>query len=123
LTVPPLSSAPADRAGALRICVASLLALGGLALLWELVLAPARPGGSWLALKALPVLALVPGVARGSRRAGQVATLLVPWYAAEGIARAASESGRHAVVAGTSALLALVAFTALLAWLRKPRGG
>ena len=101
--------------------MASLLALGGLALLWELVLAPARPGGSWLALKALPVLALVPGVARGSRRAGQAATLLVPWYAAEGIVRAASEQGRHALVAATSALLAIAAFGALLLWLRRAR--
>jgi uncharacterized membrane protein len=113
-------SAPA-RHRAPRVAFVSVLALGGLALLWETVLAPARPGGSWLALKALPLLALVPGLARGSRRAGQVASLLVPWYAAEGIARASSEHGRHALVAGTSAVLAIGGFVALLAWLRRPR--
>jgi len=119
-----LTAAPVDAAARLRAARAAfalLLALGGLALLWETVLAPARPGGSWLALKALPLFALVPGVARGRRRAGQVATLLVPWYAAEGIARAASEQGRHALVAATSAALAIAAFAALLAWLRRPR--
>ena len=120
MTVPYPPVAP-DRAGALRASVAALLALGGLALLWELLLAPARPGGSWLALKAVPVLALIPSLARGSRRAGQAASLLVPWYAAEGIARAASEHGRHALVAATSAVLAVGAFVALLALLRRPR--
>jgi len=119
LTAGPVN-APA-RFGSARAAFVLLLALGGLAFLWETLLAPARPGGSWLALKALPLLALVPGVARGHRRAGQVASLLVPWYAAEGIARAASEQGRHALVAAAAALLAIATFAALLAWLRRPR--
>jgi uncharacterized membrane protein len=119
LTAAPDLAPAQARAG--RAAFALLLALGGLALLWETLLAPARPGGSWLALKALPLLALAPGVARGSRRAGQIASLLVPWYAAEGIARAASETGRHALVAATSAALAIAAFAALLLWLRRPR--
>ena len=119
MTGAPVEAAARRRAP--RAAFALVLALGGLALLWETVLAPARPGGSWLALKALPLLALVPGLARGRRRAGQVASLLVPWYAAEGLARAASEHGRHALVAATSAVLAIGAFVALLAWLRRPR--
>jgi len=101
-----------------RTAFAGLLALTVLAVLWELVLAPARPGGTWLALKAVPLAVLLPGVARGSRRVRQVATLIVPWYAAEGIVRAMTEAGRHALVAGMSAALALVTFVALLAWLR-----
>ena len=37
------------------LAVASLLGLIALSLAWELWLAPVRPGGSWLALKALPL--------------------------------------------------------------------
>jgi uncharacterized membrane protein len=108
--------------GAARLAVAGLVALALLAVLWELALAPLRPGGTWLALKALPALALVPGVARGSRRARQAALLALPWYAAEGIVRAFSEAGRHAVVAATGTLLAATTFVALLVWLRGERG-
>ena len=44
--------------GSRRLAVASLLALIVLCLAWELFLAPLRPGGSWLALKALLCLVL-----------------------------------------------------------------
>ncbi|HKW79433.1 MAG TPA: DUF2069 domain-containing protein, partial [Casimicrobiaceae bacterium] len=90
-----------------RGTVAALTALALLECLWELWLAPLRPGGSWLALKALPIFALLPGVARGELRARQWALLLLPWYVAEGIVRAVSESGRQALVAGAAAALAL----------------
>jgi uncharacterized membrane protein len=43
----PLLPARALHASA-RIAFAGLLALTVLAALWELVLAPARPGGTWL---------------------------------------------------------------------------
>jgi uncharacterized membrane protein len=104
-----------------RVAVAALAALALLALLWETVLAPLRPGSAWLALKALPLLVLLPGVARGRLRARQIASLLLPWYVAEGLVRALTEHGRHALVAALSALLALCAFAAILAWLRGER--
>ena len=107
--------------GVARLGVAALIALSMLALLWETVLAPLRPGGTWLALKALPLLLLLPGVARGTRRARQVASLLLPWYVAEGLVRALTEHGRHALVAAAAALIALCAFAAILAWLRRER--
>jgi len=105
-------------AAAARIATSGLVALALLALLWETALAPLRPGGTWLALKALPLAALIPGTLRGARRARQVATLLLPWYAAEGLVRAFSEQGRHALVAALAAVVAVVTFIALLAWLR-----
>ena len=37
------------------LAVGSLLGLIALSLAWELWLAPLRPGGSWLVLKALPL--------------------------------------------------------------------
>ena len=45
----------------------SLIALIFLCLTWELWLAPLRPGGSWLVLKLLPLLAALMGVLRGRR--------------------------------------------------------
>lgn len=110
---------PADRWR--RALVAVLAALTLLEILWELWLAPVKPGGSWLALKALPLAALWPPIARGRLRAGQWALLLLPWYVAEGVVRAWSEAGQQALCAATAAALALVALAAGLAWVRALR--
>jgi len=101
----------------------TLIGLAGLVLLeflWETVLAP-QPGGAWLALKAVPLAVLFPGTARGQRRSRQWLSLLLPLYFAEAVTRAASESGRHALVAAMAAAFAAVAFVALLAWFRAER--
>lgn len=100
-----------------RITVAALVALTLLEILWEAVLAPI-PGARWLAVKALPLAVLVPGVAQGRRRPRQWLALLVPFYFAEAIVRALTESGRHAMVAAMAAALAVVTFVAVLAWFR-----
>lgn len=101
-----------------RAAAASLIALALLELLWELWLAPLKSGGSSLALKAVPLLALTPAVARGRVRARQWTLLLLPWYVAEGVVRAFSESGRQALCAGAAAALALAALAAGLGWFR-----
>lgn len=118
-----MSGAPdiAPRALA-RASFAGLLALVALEFLWETALAPLRAGGGWLALKALPLALLLPGVGRGVRRSRQWLALLLPWYAAEGIVRAWSEAGRHAAVAAMAAILAVVTFACVLAWFRKAPG-
>ena len=105
-------------APAARIAVAGTFALIALELLWELLLAPLAPRGSWLALKAVPLAALAPGVARGHRRARQWLALLLPFYAAEALVRAIAETGRHAIVASVTCAVAAAVFVALLAWLR-----
>lgn len=94
-----------------------------LELMWELWLAPIRPGGSWLALKALPLALLWPSLARGAHRAGQWLALLLPFYATEGIVRAWSEPGRYRVVAATVTVVAILAFVALLASMRQRQRG
>lgn len=106
-----------------RVGAASLVALALFEILWELWLAPLRPGGSWLALKGLPLLVLWPSVARGELRGWQWATLLLPWYCAEGVVRAFSESGRHALCAGVATVFALVGLAAGLGYIRSLRGG
>lgn len=108
---------------AARAALAGLLALTVVTLLWEWVLAPLRPGGSWLVLKALPLAALLPAARRGTRRALQWLALLLPFYVAEGVTRGWSESGRHALVAWVAAALALGTFVAVLAWVRSERPG
>lgn len=102
---------------AARLARAGTLALVAIGILWETVLAPI--GAGWLALKALPLVLVVPGVLRGARRPRQIAALLLPWYFAEALVRALAEDGRHAFVAATAAALALATFVALLAWFRQ----
>jgi uncharacterized membrane protein len=104
--------------GVRRAFVAALATLVLLEIIWELWLAPVKPGGSWLALKALPLALLWPSIARGRLRATQWALLLLPWYLAEGIVRAWSETGRHALCATVAATMALASIAAGLAWVR-----
>ena len=106
---------------AARATIAGLLALVALEVLWETALAPVRPGAGWLALKALPLALLLPGTMRGARKARQWLVLLLPFYAAEGIVRAWSESGRGAWVAVAAAILAAATFACALAWFRAER--
>ncbi len=98
---------------------ASAIALCALLLLWELWLAPLRPGGSWLALKALPLALAIPGLLRGTRYTRQWLSLLLPFYLAEGIVRAFSEPGRVRMLALAEILLAGVAFAAIMLILRR----
>ena len=109
---------PAGPGGAARLAVAGTLALMALEVLWELVLAPLGAHGSWLALKALPLALLAPGMLRGDRRARQWLALLLPFYVAEALARALVEPGRHAIVAATACAVATATFGALLGWFR-----
>jgi uncharacterized membrane protein len=113
-----LNGAPPRIPRAARLAVASTLALALLEFLWEVALAPLRPHGSWLALKALPLALLVPGVARGRRMPRQALSLLLPLYIGEALVRAMAETGRHALVAAAACTTAGVAFVALLAWFR-----
>lgn len=108
--------------GVPRLTVAALAALMLLEVLWELVLAP-LPAARWLAVKAVPLAILFPGVARGARKPRQWLALLTPFYFAEALVRALTEPGRHALVAGMAALLALVVFVGVVTWLHreKPR--
>jgi uncharacterized membrane protein len=69
-------------------------------------------------LVALPLALLVPSALRGTHRALQWLSLLLPFYAAEGVVRGFSESGRHALVAWVAAAVAATTFVAVLTWAR-----
>ena len=107
--------------GAWLAACASLVALVFLCLAWELVLAPVRPGGSWLALKALPLLAPLFGVLRGRRYTFQWSTLLIWAYAAEGATRMYTDTGLSAGLAMLELALALAYFAAAVLYLRATR--
>lgn len=65
-----------------------LIALIVLCVLWEGWLAPLRPGGSWMTLKALPLLAAVFGILKGRRYTYQWFSMLILLYFMEGVMRA-----------------------------------
>jgi uncharacterized membrane protein len=79
--------------------VISLLSLIVLCTAWELVLAPLRPGGSWMAIKALPLLLPLAGVLRRDIYTLQWASMLVHLYFIEGVVRAWSDTGMSALLA------------------------
>lgn len=96
-----------------RTCaVLATLALIGLGLAWELWLAPLRPGGSWLVIKVLPLLAPLPGLLRLRLYTYRWTSLLAWLYVAEGAVRATSDRAPSNGLAALELLLALVLFAA-----------
>jgi uncharacterized membrane protein len=104
-----------------RVAFASLAALLLLCLAWELWLAPLRPGGSLLALKAAPLALPLAGIYAGRRYTYQWSSLLVLAYFAEGAVRGWSESGAAQALALTEIALTLICFSALVAYARMMR--
>lgn len=103
------------------IASASLIALIFLCLAWELWLAPLRPGGSWLALKAVLLLAPLFGILRGRRYTYQWTSLFVLLYLTEGLTRATSDRGLSQALAAGEAVLSLILFAAVVAYARITR--
>jgi uncharacterized membrane protein len=104
-----------------RASLALLIALILLCLAWELLLAPVRPGGSWLALKALPLMACVWGVHIARRRTFQVLSLLVWLYVLEGLTRMLGDKGFSSVLSIAEALLAAALFVSVAAYAKWTR--
>jgi uncharacterized membrane protein len=100
-----------------RIATAAWLALLALAVGWEWMLAPLRPGGSWLILKALPLLLPLRGVLRGDVKTMQWALLLVLPYIAEGSVRLADAAPAN-LLAMIEVALGLLFFAAAIVYLR-----
>ena len=105
------------------------MALGSLTLLiclclaWELWLAPLRPGGSWLALKALPLALPLTGVFLAKRYTYQWSSMLILAYFAEGTMRAWAEAGLSRGLAWMEIVLALAFFAAAVSFARLTRAG
>ncbi len=89
---------------------ASLIALIFLCLAWEIVLAPLKPGGSLLMLKALPLLLPLLGILKGRRYTYQWAGMLILLYFTEGVVRAWSDMGVSSQLAIIEVVLSLIFF-------------
>jgi len=100
---------------------ALLIALIFLGVAWELFLAPVKPGGSWLVLKVLPLMAALFGVLRGKRYTYQWSTMLVWLYIAEGATRSFTDGGLSAQLGMLEALLGVAYFAAAVAFVRSGR--
>ena len=99
----------------------ALLALILLCLAWELWLAPLRPGGSWLALKALPLALPLSGIFSGRRYTYQWSSMLILAYLAEGATRAWTDTGVSRTLAIAEVLLSLAFFAAAVSYARATR--
>jgi uncharacterized membrane protein len=105
--------------GARTLVLAGITALFVLSLAWELWLAPLRPGGSLLALKALPLAAALPALARGRLRAYQWWSMLILLYLCEGVVRGMSDPTATGRALGwIAAALAAVVYGGILAHVR-----
>ncbi|MFN7085891.1 MAG: DUF2069 domain-containing protein [Burkholderiales bacterium] len=96
----------------------SLIALIFLCLAWELWLAPLRPGGSWLVLKVLPLLAPLFGILRRRLYTYRWSSMLILAYFIEGVVRGYSETGLSAQLARIEIALALLFFFSVVAYVR-----
>lgn len=84
-------------------------------------LAPLRPGGSLVALKAAPLALALPGILNGRRYTYQWSCMLVLAYFAEGTVRAWSERGPSQLLAAAEIGLSLAFFAAAVAYARRAR--
>ena len=109
----PALSVPDNGVAATRwTATASLLGLIVLCLAWELVLAPLRPGGSWLALKALPLCIPLAGILKNRMYTYRWVSLVIWLYFIEGVVRAWGDARPGSWLAMGEIVLCLVLFTA-----------
>lgn len=122
---PPAHDAPPDAPEAIahrtaspqllmirRLAVGSLLGLIVLGLAWELWLAPLRPGGTWVALKVLPLCLPLAGLLRHRMYTYRWVSLLVWVYFTEGVVRAWSDPPPSSYLAMVEIALCLLLFAA-----------
>lgn len=111
-TSSPINQPGTDVAATRWLAVGSLLALMVLCVAWELWLAPLRPGGTLLFLKALPLAFAVIGLLKRRMYTYRWMSLLVWLYFTEGVVRAWSDRAPSNWLALLEVVLCLVLFTA-----------
>jgi len=99
------------------IATAAFVDLFILCIAWEWFISPLRPGGSWLILKAIPLLFAIPGLWKGKVYTMQWASMLILLYITEGLVRIL-ETGANFWMAVLETTLGTVAFVCLLIYLK-----
>ena len=100
------------------LATGSLLGLIILCVVWELWLAPLRPGGSWVVLKALPLCIPLIGLLKRRMYTYRWVSLLVWLYFTEGVVRAWSDKAPGNYLAMLEILLCLLLFVACVLHVR-----
>ena len=100
------------------VAASSLLALIVLCVAWEIWLAPLKPGGTLLALKALPLAVALGGILKGKRYTYQWSSMLILAYFAEGTTRAWSDKGLSQTLAFGEIGLSVLFFAAAVIYAR-----
>ncbi|MDO4997401.1 MAG: DUF2069 domain-containing protein [Neisseria sp.] len=103
--------------------VCSLLLLIVLCLAWELWLAPLRSGGSWLALKALPLCLPLVGILNRKIYTFQWACLLILAYFAEAVMRLFDVDAVSRACAAAAVVFSVVFFAACLRFVQLAKQG
>ncbi len=96
----------------------SLIALIVLCIAWEMVLAPLRPGGSWMVLKVIPLLLPLRGVLKRDNYTLQWSSMLILLYLMEGVVRATSDQGLSATLGWVEVALSVMYFFCAILYLR-----
>ncbi|MDD3017073.1 MAG: DUF2069 domain-containing protein [Comamonas sp.] len=110
-SIPPFS-VPRHVHATQALTVAGVLALMALCVAWELWLAPLRPGGTLLALKALPLALPLAGLLKRRMYTYRWLSLMIWLYCTEGLVRATSDAAPSSYYAWAEVLLCLLIFTA-----------
>lgn len=110
-----------------RVAFGCLVALLAVCVLWEWQITPIRPNGSWLILKAVPLLFPIFSIATNAARrcyTYQWSTLFIWFYFTEGVVRAWSDlEPVSRALAATEVLLCVGFFCAAVVFVRAtPRG-
>ena len=110
--LPPQENTPAGLDLTRWLAVGSLLGLIILGMLWELWLAPLRPGGSWWVIKVLPLCIPLAGLLKNRMYTYRWVSMLVWLYFTEGVMRAWGDAWPSNGLAGLQILLCTTLFVA-----------
>ena len=94
-----------------RVATTSLIGLIVLSVLWELWLAPIRPGGSWLCLKALPLCIPLTGLLKNRLYTYRWLSLWIWFYFIEGVVRLWGDAYPSRLYAGLEVVICMVLFS------------
>jgi uncharacterized membrane protein len=109
---PPFANMAAHVVFTRILAVGSLLGLIAVGLAWELWLAPLRPGGTWWAIKVLPLCLPLAGLLKNRMYTYRWVSLLVWLYFTEGVVRAWGDKWPSNLLAGIQVLLCVTLFVA-----------
>ncbi|ATD61754.1 hypothetical protein CNX70_17505 [Janthinobacterium svalbardensis] len=99
--------------------IASLVTLIVWCLLWETVVAPLQPGGSWVVLKAAPLFIPLYGVIKRDVYTLQWSSMVILLYFTEGVVRGYSDTNPvSAMMAWGEATIVCIYFACAVLYLR-----